>query len=45
MMKFVASLCPDLISELEKEMDKQAAKKNVHLRYLWTEKQSAPQQK
>ncbi|WP_314743675.1 hypothetical protein [Treponema lecithinolyticum] len=26
MMKFVASLCPDLISELEKEQEKQAAK-------------------
>ena len=27
MMKFVASLCPELIGELEKEMEKQAAKK------------------
>ena len=27
MMKFVASLCPDLISDLEKEQEKQAAKK------------------
>ena len=26
-MKFVASLCPDLISDLEKEQEKQAAKK------------------
>jgi len=26
MMKFVASLCPDLIAELEKEQEKQAAK-------------------
>ena len=26
MMKFVASLCPDLISDLEKEMEKQAVK-------------------
>ena len=27
MMKFVASLCPELIAELEKEQEKQAAKK------------------
>ena len=27
MMKFVASLCPELIGELEKEQEKQAAKK------------------
>ena len=27
MMKFVSSLCPELIAELEKEQEKQAAKK------------------